>query len=76
MRSVKDECLHRLIFFGEAALLRAVQEFVLHFHAEHNHQGIGNLLISPGAEVGRATGKIVCRERLGGMLKYYCREAA
>src|SRR4029434_2609604 len=39
MRSVKDECLHRLVFFSEAALLRAVREFVLHFHAERNHQG-------------------------------------
>jgi len=76
MRSVKEECLHRLVFFGEAALLRAVREFVLHFHAERNHQGIGNQLVMPGEEVGRASGEIACRERLGGLLRYYYREAA
>ena len=76
MRSVKDECLHRLVFFSEAALLRAVREFVLHFHAERNHQGMNNLLIAPGVEVGQMTGEIVCRERLGGLLRYYYREAA
>jgi len=76
MRSVKDECLHRLIFFGEAALLKAVREFVLHFHAERNHQGLSNRLIQPGEEVGRTAGEVVCRERLGGMLRYYHRKAA
>jgi putative transposase len=65
MRSVNDECLHRLIFFGEAALLKAVREFVLHFHAERNHQGLSNRLIQPGEEVGRTAGEVVCRERLG-----------
>jgi transposase InsO family protein len=75
MRSVKDECLHRLVFFGETALLTAVREFVLHFHAERNHQGLGNRLIEPGEEVGRLTGEVVCREPVGGMLRYY-REAA
>jgi len=44
--------------------------------AERNHQGIGNLLIVSGEEVGRTTGKIACRERLGGILRYYYREAA
>jgi putative transposase len=76
MRSVKDECLHRLIFFGEAALLKAVRAFVLHFHAERNHQGLSNRLIQPGEEVGRTAGEVVCRERLGGILRYYHREAA
>jgi len=76
MRSVKDECLHRLVFFGETALLTAVREFVLHFHAERNHQGLGNRLIEPGEEVGRTAGEVVCRERLGGMLRYYHRQAA
>jgi transposase InsO family protein len=76
MRSAKDECLHRMIFFSEAALLKAVREFVLHFHAERNHQGLGNRLIQPGEEVGRTAGEVVCRERLGGMLRYYHRKAA
>ena len=76
MRSVKDECLHRMIFFGENALQTAVVAFLGHYHAERNHQGLGNRLIEPGEEVGRTAGEVVCRERLGGMLRYYHRKAA
>ena len=76
MRSVKDECLHRLVFFGETALRTAVREFILHYHAERNHQGLGNRLIEPGEEVHRTAAEVKCRERLGGMLRYYDREAA
>ena len=47
-RSIKDECLNRMIFIGEASLRRAVREFMAHYHAERNHQGLGNRLI--GAE--------------------------
>ena len=39
VRSAKEECLSKLILFGEASLLRALNEFVGHFHAERNHQG-------------------------------------
>jgi len=53
-----------------------VVAFLEHFHAERNHQGLGNRLIEPGEEVGRLTGDVVCRERVGGMLRYYYREAA
>ena len=35
-----------------------------------------NRLIGPGAEVGRVTGEVQCRERLGGLLRYYYRDAA
>ena len=76
MRSAKEECLGCMFFFGERALQAATVGFLEHFHAERNHQGIGNLLIVPGEEVGRTTGKIACRERLGGILRYYYREAA
>jgi len=76
MRSVKEECLGRMIFFGERSLQAAAAEFLRHFHAERNHQGLGNRLIEPGEEPGRTTGEVVCRERLGGMLRYYYREAA
>ena len=65
-----------MIFFGESALRRAVQEFVLHYHGERNHQGLGNQLIEAGEEVGRCAGEVECRERLGGILRYYYREAA
>ncbi len=75
-RSLKDECLSRMIFFGEKSLRRAVNSYVAHYHAERNHQGLGNKIIEPGDEVGTVTGKIESRERLGGMLRYYYRRAA
>jgi putative transposase len=76
MRSVKEECLGRMIFFGEKALQSATNSFLAHYHAERNHQGLANRLIEPGEEDGRTTGEVVCRERVGGLLRYYYREAA
>jgi putative transposase len=76
MRTVKEECLGRMILFGKRALQSAATCFLEHYHAERNHQGIGNRLIAAGEEAARATGEIVCRERLGGLLRYYYREAA
>jgi hypothetical protein len=76
MRSVKEECLDRMIFFGERAVQTALADFLGHYHAERNHQGLGNRLIEPSEEVGRTTGAVLCRERLGGMLRYYYRKAA
>lgn len=65
-----------MIFFGENSLRRALKEFTEHYHSERNHQGIENEIITPGDEVGRTSGDIQCNERLGGMLKYYYRDAA
>ena len=65
-----------MISFGEKSLRRAVNEFIEHYHGERNHQGLDNEIIEPGDEVGAVAGKIGCRERLGGMLKYYYRDAA
>jgi transposase InsO family protein len=76
MRSLKEECLGRMIFFGESSLRKATTGFLAHYHGERNHQGLGNQLIAAGEEVGRSTGQVRCRERLGGMLRYYHREAA
>lgn len=76
MRSIKSECLDRMIFFGEKSLRRAVRQYLEYYHSEWNHQGLGNELIDPGPEVGRIAGKIRCDKRLGGMLRYYYREAA
>jgi putative transposase len=75
-RSIKEECLERMIFFGKMPLRNAVHEFLAHYHAERNHQGSENRLIQPGPEVGQAIGKIECRERLGGLLRYYYRAIA
>jgi hypothetical protein len=75
-QSLKSECLERMIFFGEQSLRNAVNEFVVHYRTERNHQGLENEIIDPGAEVGSSTGDAECRERLGGMLRYYYRKAA
>ena len=76
MKSIKSEALNRMIFFGEKSLRRAVTTYLEHYHAERNHQGLANELIQPGDEVGRRAGNVVCRERLGGLLRYYYRNAA
>jgi hypothetical protein len=65
-----------MIFFGETSLRNAVRKFLVHYHTERNHQGLGNNIIEPGNEVGRSEGEIQCRERLGGLLRYYYRRAA
>ena len=65
-----------MIFFGEKMLRHAVREFLAHYHEERNHQGLENRIIDPGEEVGRDDGVIDCRERLGGMLRYYHHKAA
>ena len=61
---------------GGKSLRRAVMNYVEHFHTERNHQGLGNAIIQPGDEVGEIAGTVKCQERLGGLLKYYHREAA
>jgi transposase InsO family protein len=79
VRSVKDECLSRLILFGEASLRRALREYLVHYHQERNHQGRGNILLFPSTTKRAAPvdePPVRCRERLGGLLKYYHREAA
>ena len=45
VRSIKEECLNRMIFLGEASLRHAVKEYMAHYHAERNHQGMGNRLL-------------------------------
>jgi putative transposase len=75
VRSIKSECLDRMIFFSERQLRHAIAEFMAHYHGERNHQGLGNELIVAEAGVGAAEGEIRCRERLGGLLRYYHRAA-
>jgi putative transposase len=77
VRSVKEECLSRLILFGESSLRRALQQYIVHYHEERNHQGKDNRILFPSRpEARRNMGAVRCRERLGGLLKYYEREAA
>ena len=76
VRSVKEECLSKVILFGECSLRRALSEYVEHFHAERNHQGKGNVLLFPRDTDVCREGPVQCRERLGGLLRYYHQEAA
>ena len=73
IRSIKHECLDRMILFGEGHLQRVLDEYLTHYNHERNHQGIGNNLINARLKVG--TGPIECNERLGGLLMYYRRAA-
>lgn len=69
VRSMKEECLDRIIPIGEGHLRRAMSEFVAHYHRERNHQGLENALIE-GAPV-RGAGRVYRQSRLGGLLNYY-----
>jgi transposase InsO family protein len=74
VRSIKDECLSRVIPFGERHLGRTIAAFIEHYHHERNHQGLGNELIDD-VFPRRGTGCVRRRERLGGVLNYYYRAA-
>ena len=73
MRSLKSECLDRIIFFGENSLRKTATEFTEHYHHERNHQGLENQIPFPGRDVGGEVGEIHTTERLGGLLRYYYR---
>ncbi len=73
--SLKTECLHRLILFGEIATRRAVRSYITHYHTERNHQGLGNELIEPLDRPPNIKHKIETTERLGGLLRSYRRAA-
>jgi transposase InsO family protein len=78
VRSVREECLAKLILLGEGSLRRALRHYEAHYHEERNHQGKNNVLLFPlpTQAVRGEQEKVRCRERLGGLLKYYEREAA
>ena len=73
VRSIKSECLSKMLIFGERHLRYLINEYMEHYHTERPHQGIGNNIITPLPQP--KDGKIVCHERLGGLLKSYRRAA-
>lgn len=75
VRSIKSECLNRMIFFGQASLQHAIAQFMAHYHTERNHQGLENQLLRPAA-ITTPSQPVRRRQRLGGMLNYYHSAAA
>jgi putative transposase len=76
VRSIKEEALAQMVMLGERALDYAIQQYLVHYHHERNHQGLDNQLIAPEPVVGGHMGAVRRRERLGALLSYYYREAA
>jgi len=88
VRSIKEECLDRLILFGQGSLERAIDQYVEHYHGERPHQGKGNMILFPSnlttdsvparpvLNAAEGDGPVSCRQRLGGLLKFYHRAAA
>jgi putative transposase len=77
------ECLQVIIYKGDTDLAYEISpmyresQYVEHFHHERNHQGKGNvLLFPPASQDAERQGPVQCRERRGGLLKYYDRAAA
>jgi putative transposase len=68
--------MHPFVLFGENSLRYVIREYLAHYHAERNHQGIENLIPFPDPRLGRQEGPVVNAERLGGFLNFYHRHAA
>ena len=76
VRTIKESCLDQMIFFGEDMLRSTIREFVAHYHHERNHQGLDNRLPIGATTISAVAGRVRKRERVGGLLNYYYREAA
>ena len=76
VRTIKESCLDRMVLIGESSVHRATSEFVLHYHAERNHQGLRNKIIRPEFALFPSTDTLKRRKRLGGLLNYYYWAAA
>ncbi len=76
VRSIKEEALAQMLLLGEQSLSYVIQQYLAHYHAERNHQGLSNQLIAPEPGLGSHSGQVRRRDRLGGLLRYYYRDAA
>ena len=76
VRSIKEECLNRMIFVGQASLRRAVTEYIRHYHEERNRQGLENRLIRGNPSAVGNNGIVQRRQRLDGLLNFYYRKVA
>lgn len=74
--TVRSECLDKIVPLGERHLRETLKSFIEHYHRERHHQGLDGQLIAPIADEAGTTGPVKCRQRLGGLLSFYYREAA
>ena len=74
VRSIKEECLDRVVLLGEQHLRQTVAEFVAHYHHERPHQGCDNSVLQPRRSI-TGRGPIRRHPRLGGLLNHYERAA-
>ena len=70
------EEIERLVIFGAEGLRRTLAEYLEQYHEERHHQGKDNVLLFPTRGTHQNRGEVQCKERLGGLLKLYHREAA
>ena len=72
VRTVNEECLSKLILFGEQSLRRVLSEYLIHFHYERNHQGKDNLPLFPDPSSSDSSSRrtVRCQDRLGGLNKF------
>ena len=73
VKTIKTECLEQFVLFGENSLRHVIREYLAHYHAERNHQGIANVIPFPDRRLEAREGRIVKTERLGGLLNFYHR---
>jgi transposase InsO family protein len=76
IRSIKEEALNRMLMLGERSLDYVIQQYLVHYHTERNHQGLGNRLIAPALGPTSPSGPVKRHDRLGGLLTYYYRDVA
>ncbi len=76
VRSIKHECLRHIVPLGERHLRKVVHEYVIHYHAERHHQGLGNIIPFPSPASTDLGSRIRRSQRLGGLLNFYDRVAA
>ena len=76
VRSINEECLDQVVPLGEPHLRLMVRESVEHYHGERNHQGLDNQLLERAPTPADLDAEVYRRERIGGLLNYYYREAA
>jgi hypothetical protein len=76
VRSIKEEALRQMLMLGERSLHYVLQQYLTHYHTERNHQGLANQLIAPERGLESRSGQFRHRDRLGGLLRYYYRDAA